>query len=241
VLAILSFARMLVPSSSRHERLVASGLVLLACLASVLTPPGRQPFFVSECLLKDTLGFYRVLQRPYTLVHKVISFADKNSFRRRLAAGFDYQRIAALEKSKKQTIPPLLQAIEKTGADAPMSEDLVERIFRIPNVIGVLANSTKPGLLILNERWRNDWHARVNSRSATVLRVKLHTTRAVALLVRRNYVEFEYKPMLFWNLLILQRATFLLLVLVDVWKLSRFRVALGTIAGSNPRGKRLKT
>ena len=46
--------------------------------------------------------------------------------------------------------------------------------------------------------------------------------------------------MLFWNLLILQRATFLLLVLVGVWKLSRFRVALGTIAGSNPRGKRLK-
>jgi hypothetical protein len=334
VLAMLPFAWLLLPSSSRRERLVGSGLLLLACLASVLAPPGTQPFFVSEYLLADNLKSHRVLRRlaqlpdiahyrvvvldsalrppkwgnnasyygirtfylsctpvpydqfremfnerevnlrklrgakyfvcgrdsmpfdpkarllftesgyrvyeapdplePYTLVHKVISFADKKSFRNRLAAGFDYHRVAAVERSKGQMIPPLLRAIEKTGIDAAIPEDLVEPIFRTPNVIGVLANSTEPGLLILNERWSKDWHARVNSRSAKVLRVNF-TQPAVALPAGRNYVEFEYKPMLFWSLLILQRATFLLLVLAGLWKLSRLLVTLRTVAGGNPR------
>jgi hypothetical protein len=64
-----------------------------------------------------------------------------------------------------------------------MSDDLVEPIFRTPNVFGVLVNSTQPGLLILNERWNNDWHARVNSRPAKVFRANF-TRPAVALAPR---------------------------------------------------------
>jgi hypothetical protein len=96
----------------------------------------------------------------------------------------------------------------------------VEPIFRTPNVFVVLANSAQPGLLILNERWSDAWHARINSQPAKVLRANF-TQPAVALPAGRNYVEFEYKPTLFWNLLILQRVTILLLVVVGVWKLLR--------------------
>jgi hypothetical protein len=318
VLAILPFAWMLWPASSRRQRWVGSGLLLLACLASVLAPPGTQPFFVSEYLRADNLRSHRVLRRMaqlldirdyrvvvldsalqppnwgnnasyygirtfylnctpvpydqfremfderevnlrklrgakyfvcgqdsipfdpkarllftesgyrvyeasdpmelYTLVHRVMPFANKDSFRKELAAGFDYHRVAAVEKSKGQIIPTLLRTVEKTGADAPILDDLVEPIFRTPNVIGVLADSTKPGLLILNERWSTDWHARINSQWAKVLRVNF-TQPAVVLPAGRNYVEFEYKPVLFWSLLILQRVTFILLVLAGVWKL----------------------
>jgi hypothetical protein len=56
-------------------------------------------------------------------------------------------------------------------------EDLVELIFRTPNVIGVQGYSAKPGLLILNERWSNDWHARVNSRAAQGLASEFSATR----------------------------------------------------------------
>jgi hypothetical protein len=185
---------------------------------------GSMPFDPNARLLFTESG-YRVYEASgpmelYTLVHKVIPFANKDSFRKELAAGFDYHRLATVEKPKGQIVPPLLRAIEKTGTDAPMPEDLVEPIFRTPNVIGVLANSPQPGLLILNERWSNDWHARVNSQAAKVLRVNF-TQPAVVLPAGRNYVEFEFKPMLFWKLLILQRATFLLLVVVGVWKLLR--------------------
>ena len=44
-----------------------------------------------------------------------------------------------------------------------------------------------------------------------------------------------YKPMLFWNLLILQRVTFLLSVLVGLWKVFRRRATPATLAGGNPR------
>jgi hypothetical protein len=329
VLAILPLAWTLWRTFSRGERLVGCGLLLLACLASVLSPPGTQPFWVSEYLHADNLRSHRVLRRiaqlpdiahyrvvvldsafhpvnwggnasyygirtfylfcspapydqfhemfdeqavnlrklrgakyfvcgqnskpfdpnarllftesgyrvyeasdpmePYTLVHEVVRFADKNSFRNKLAAGFDYQHVAAVEKSKGQITPPLLRTIERTGAAMPLPEDLVEPILRTPNVISVQAYSSKPGLLILNERWSDNWHARVNSRPAKVLRGNF-TQPAVALSAGRNYVEFEYKPMLFWSLLILQRVTFLLLVLAGAWKLWRAYVGSRPVA-----------
>ena len=325
VLALLPLAWILWPVSSRQIRLVGSGLLLLACLASVLSPPETAPFWVSEYLRADNLRSHRVLQRIaqlpdiahyrvvvldsafrplewgsnasyygirtfylnctpvpydqfreqfderavnlrelrgakyfvcgqnsqpfdpkarllftesgyrvyeasdpmelYTLVHEIVPFANNDAFRNRLAAGFDYQHLAGVEKSKEQTIPPLLRAIEKTGAFTPVPEDLVDPISNTPNVFAVLANSPQPGLLILNERWSDAWHARVNSRPAKVLRANF-TQPAVFLPAGRNYVEFEYKPTLFWNLLILQRITILLLLAVGVWKLLRARIGL---------------
>ncbi len=182
------------------------------------------PFDPKARLLFTESG-YRVYEasdpmEQYTLVHKVTPFATKDSFRSKLAAGFDYHRVAAIEKSTEQIIPPLLRANEQSIPDALISEDLVDPIFHTPNVFGIQANSPQPGLLILNERWSDDWHARVNSRPAKVLRANF-TQPAVVLPAGRNYVEFEFKPTLFWNLLILQRATFLLLVVVGVWKLLR--------------------
>jgi hypothetical protein len=320
---------MLWPTSSRRERFAGSGLLLLTCLTSVLSPPGTQPFWVSEYLRADNLKSHRVLQRVaelpgiadyrvvvldsafrppewgsnasyygirtfylnctpvpddqfremfgerevnlrelrgtkyficgqdsipfdpkarliftesgyrvyeasdpmelFTLVHEAIPFSNKDSFRKGLTVGFDRHRAAAIEKPKQQTIPPLLRALEKTDADAPMPEDLVEPISRTPNLLSVQAYSSKPGLLILNERWSNDWHARVNSRPAQVLRANF-TQPAVILPAGRNYVEFEYKPMLFWGLLLLQRVTFLLLVITGAWKLLRAYGGCGPVS-----------
>jgi hypothetical protein len=49
-------------------------------------------------------------------------FANKDSFRKELGAGLDYHRVAAVEKSKGQIIPPLLRALEQIDADAPMPD-----------------------------------------------------------------------------------------------------------------------
>ncbi len=329
VLLTLPLAWVLWPTSSRQAQLVGSGLLLLACLASVLSPPGTQPFWVSQYLLSENLRSHRVLRRiaqlpnirhyrvvvldskfhpinwgsnasyygirtfylnctpvpydqfremfdeqavklrelrgakyficgqdskpfdpnarllftesgyrvyeasdpmeQYTLVHEVVPFTDKASFRSKLAGGFDYQHVAALERQKGQTISPLLQAIQRTGVATPTSTDLVEPIFNTPNVFDVLVNSPEPGLLILNERWSDAWHVRVNSKSAQVLRANF-TQPAVTLPPGRNYVEFEYKPMLFWSLLILQRVTFLFLVLAGAWNLWRAYAGCRSVA-----------
>ena len=335
VLAVLPLAWILWRASLPGERLVCSGLLLLACLASVLSPQGTQPFSVSEYLRADNLRSHRVLRRVaqlpdiaqyrvvvldsafrpaewgsnasyygirtfylnctpvpydqfremfperevnlrmlrgtkyficgqdsmpfdpkarllftesgyrvyeasdpmelYTLVHKVTPSATNDSFRSKLAAGFDYHRLAVIEKSKEQIIPPLLRANEQSIPGTSISEDLVEPILHTPNVFAVQANSPQPGLLILNERWSDDWHARVNSQPAKVLRANF-TQPAVVLPAGRNYVEFEFKPTLFWNLLILQRATFLLLVVVGVWKLLRARLLLSNSQRPHPAG-----
>ena len=329
VLLTLPLAWVLWLTSSHPARLVASGLLLLACLASVLSPPGTQPFWVSQYLLSENLKSHRVLRRiaqlpnirhyrvvvqdsefqpvnwgsnasyygirtfylnctpvpydqfremfdekavnlrelrgakyficgqdskpfdpnarllfteagyriyqasdpmeRYTLVHEVIPSADRDAFRSKLATGFDYQHVAALEKQEGQAFPPLLRTIERDGTASPVVEDLVEPISHSPNLFAVLANSPQPGLLILNERWSDAWHARVNSRPVKVLRANF-TQPAVAVPAGRNYVEFEYKPMLFWRLLILQRVTFLLLVLAGAWKVWRAYIGSRSVA-----------
>ncbi|MBX6324764.1 MAG: hypothetical protein IRY93_01865 [Chthoniobacterales bacterium] len=75
----------------------------------------------------------------------------------------------------------------------------------------------------MNERWNEAWHARVNSQPVEVLRANF-VQPAVALPAGRNYVEFEYRPTLFWYLLILQRITFALLVAVGILHLARSRL-----------------
>ena len=80
--------------------------------------PGRSPSCFSIAVVGSrvfTESGYRVYEvsdpmEPYTLVHKVVPVANKNSFRNRVAAGFDYQHVAAVEKSEEQTIPPSLRA-----------------------------------------------------------------------------------------------------------------------------------
>ena len=77
-----------------------------------------KPFDPNARLLFTESG-YRVYEasdpmEQYTLVHEVVPFTDKASFRSKLAGGFDYQHVAALERQKGQTISPLLQAIQRT-------------------------------------------------------------------------------------------------------------------------------
>src|SRR4029453_2326998 len=75
--------------------------------------------------------------------------------------------------------------------------------------------TSAPSLLILNEYYNKAWHARVNGREVPLLRVNLNQI-GVLLRQGRNIVDFEYKPALFWKLLILQRATFAILVLTAI-------------------------
>jgi hypothetical protein len=316
VLALLPLAFLLLPASTRRQRLVGSALILLACLASILSPPGTLPFSVSEYLRADNLTSHRVLQRvaqlpdiakyrvsiidsefrpmtwadnasfygirtfyfqftpqplvqfremfdevvnfrklrgakyficgpaakppdsnatllftesgyrvyevpdavgSYVLLHAIKPFRDIASFRAALIGGFDYQQVAAVQRSPGQEIPLLVQVIERRGKPESTPNEL-EPIIHTSNLRSVVTDSKQPGLLILNERWSRDWHARVDSRPTKVVQANF-VQPAVALPAGRHYVEFEYKPMLFWYLLLLQRTTFLCLIAVALWRL----------------------
>ena len=318
VLLVLPVAILLLSASSIYERLASVLLVLLACIASVLSPPLILPFFVSEYLQPENLASHRVLARlaqipdvhdyrvviidpkltprnwannasfygiksfyvmftpvpqqqfremfdervnfrklrgakyfiypegqrpadakasllfsesgydvyevhdampPFKLLHSAKPFDSANSFYSALANGFDYQDVAALPgASLRQSWPFSFRARAREADPTTPAGELVVPVSRTPNVVAVASHSTEPGLLILNERWTRDWHARVDSRPVPVLQANF-IQPAVALPAGRHYVEFEYKPMLFWYLLIIQRLTFTLMVLLLILKL----------------------
>jgi hypothetical protein len=186
-------------------------------------PKAERPADAKASLLFSESGYnvYEVpdAMSPFKLVHAVKLFGSPNSFYSAVENGFDYQDVAALPKASLRLSWPFSfpELTKETDRTAPGSE-LVVPIFRTPNVVAVVSDSTEPGLLILNERWSKDWHARVDSRIVPVLQANF-IQPAVALPAGRHYVEFEYKPILFWYLLIVQRVTFTLLLLLLVVKL----------------------
>ena len=314
VLAVVPLAFLLMRVASRRQRLVATALILLACLASILSPTGTLPFSVSEYVRKDNLVSHRVLRRvaqlpdianyrvaildsdfrpmtwadnasfygirtfyfmftpvpipqfkemldetpnmrklrgakyficgpkadppdanaqllftesgyrvyevadpmdQFALVHMIKAFPNATSFRATVVKGFDYRHIGGVLRLPGQQFPTLLQILHRRGTTEIAPNEL-EPIIRTPNLFGIVTDSAHPGLLILNERWNEDWHARVDSHPTKVMQANF-VQPAVALPAGRHYVEFEYKPMLFWYLRILQRIMFLL-----SWRL-RFR------------------
>jgi len=160
---------------------------------------------------------YRIYEMPrpmgvYTLVHEAKEFDSRPSFQLELARGFDYQHVAGLQKGAWFIKNQLLPAAKGSNANVARAE-LVQPIMSTPNLSSVLVDSDQPGLLIFNERWSRDWHGRVNSHPTSVLQANFIQV-AVLLRPGHNYVEFEYKPVLFWRLLLLQRITVLALLLV---------------------------
>ncbi|HTG44100.1 MAG TPA: hypothetical protein VK633_06165, partial [Verrucomicrobiae bacterium] len=159
---------------------------------------------------------------PYTLVHAAKSFKDEESFRRALSQGFEYGEIAAYPEDAGKKWAKRLSDLNSAPVASPPAGDLLQPISNTPNLFAVEANASRPGVLIFNQRWSKDWHARVNSAPEEVMRVDF-THVGVFLPAGRNYVEFEYKPILFWRLLLLQRATFIAVLLVAGWKMARSR------------------
>jgi hypothetical protein len=198
---------------------------------------GAKPFDPNARLLftESSYGVYEVkdAMEQYTLLHAVRSFPGVVPFRAQVAEGFDYRHIAALKTSTTQSGSPLLKAMESTDSVISASEDFVEPIVGAANHFAVLTNSSQPGVLVFNERWSKDWHATVNSEPARVLCANF-TQPAVVLGAGRNYVEFHYKPVFFWWLLMLQRATFLLLAIYAIGTLWRRRYRSAITAAYSP-------
>ena len=170
----------------------------------------------------DTLlfqdGQYRVYRlansMPLTvLVHELGGYySDAAQFYSRITLGFDYNRIAYVSQPDYNHVSAFLRQRSPLTGEAPDFVQIVKSDF---NNRALCVATSAPSLLILNEYYNKAWHARVNGREVPLLRVNLNQV-GVLLRQGRNIVDFEYKPALFWKLLILQRATFAILVLTAI-------------------------
>jgi hypothetical protein len=170
----------------------------------------------------DTLlfqdGQYRVYRlansMPLTvLVHELGGYySDAAQFYSRITLGFDYNRIAYVSQPDYNHVSAFLRQRSPLTEEVPDFVQIVKSDF---NNRALCVATSAPSLLILNEYYNKAWHARVNGREVPLLRVNLNQV-GVLLRQGRNIVHFEYKPALFWKLLILQRATFAILVLTAI-------------------------
>jgi hypothetical protein len=179
----------------------------------------------AQAKLLFTESGYRVYELSYAmgqyaLVHAIKPFPTSEEFRASVIDGFDFQHIVGLQGLAAQRDPILRQLIQKpTSAESLPNE--FEEIVRSPNLFGIMTSSEKMGVFILNERWSRDWHVRVDSRPAGLLQANF-VQPAVAVGAGRHYIEFEYKPVFFWYLMLLQRITFLAIVGLALWQWGRW-------------------
>jgi uncharacterized membrane protein YfhO len=112
------------------------------------------------------------------------------------------------------------------------SSSAQEHILKIvdqPNRSYSTIECDSASLLVLNEWFTPAWKVRVNGKKHPVLRVNQWQT-GVLVPAGKNRVDFEYRPTLFWALMILNRITMALVLAFII--LAVARKALGHTAGS---------
>jgi hypothetical protein len=142
------------------------------------------------------------------LVHTLAgTVKEENQFIAEAGRGFDFLKSAYIQEKDTPRVEEFL-------SKAPMETSAVnDRLYVIRNSINqvtAVVESSKPGVLVLNEWFIPAWKARVNGGSTPILGVNQWQV-GVPVPAGKNVVEFTYRPSLFWGLLILNRVTWLLL------------------------------
>jgi len=190
----------------------------------VLCGPGLSPLDRKARPLLTTDG-YRLYENPnpmgrLTLVHRVAGRTDSETgqFVKVVAKGFNYLSEAYVTSQDFSRVADFLP-------NSPPSSSTQESILKIvdqPNRSYSTVESASASLLILNEWFTPAWKVRVNGTRQPVLRVNEWQT-GVLLGAGTNHVEFEYRPTLFFALMVLNRVTGGLLILFSIFALTRNR------------------
>ena len=160
---------------------------------------------------------YRLYENPnamgrLTLLHKVGELRKQDDFLTKIRKGFDYFSEAYLHHEDFERAQKVLASLRK---DPNTAVDRIGQVIDEPNRSYSTVESDSASLLVLNEYFTPAWKARVNGKKQPVLRVNEWQT-GVFVSAGKNRVEFEYRPTLFRALMILNRVTMLVLVLLAI-------------------------
>jgi hypothetical protein len=147
------------------------------------------------------------------LVHSLAgTIKTDDQFTKEITRGFDFLESAYVQQSDATRVESVLSSAK---AEIASSNDQIHWIDDTANHIAVTLESARSGLLVLNEWFNPAWHASVNGDPKEILRVNRWQI-GVPLGAGKNVVEFTYRPMVFWRLLILNRVAWLLLAALIV-------------------------
>jgi hypothetical protein len=153
----------------------------------------------------------------YTVVNRIAAVYDyEPRFYNAIAEGYDYRTSVAIPTTSESSVR------EWIGAQDLPAESVIKEESASLNHIQLSVHSRARALLILNEYFTHDWHARVNGVEVEPFAVNLNQ---LGLLIEGggSLVEFEYRPTLFVWLLRLRSATVLVLMIAGVVAWRRIR------------------
>jgi hypothetical protein len=178
----------------------------------VLCGPADSPTDAGAKQILETEG-YRLYENPspmdrLTLVHRVAGRVNNQAaFVQVIGKGFDYLSEAYVSPGDFKTVEAFLHNSQPSST----AQDHIFKVVDQPNRSYSTVECDSPSLVVLNEWFTPSWKVRVNGKNRPVLRVNQWQT-GVLLPAGKNRVEFEYAPMLFRILMILNRITLTLLV-----------------------------
>lgn len=156
---------------------------------------------------------YKLFENPaymgrLAFVHTLAgTFKEEKDFITEARRGFDFLGSAYIQE---KDAPRLEAFLSKTSMEKAAVNDRLYVLRNSINRVEAIVESSQPGVLILNEWFISAWRAVVNGDSKPIVRVNQWQV-GVPLRSGKNFVEFNYRPSVFWALLVLNRATWLLL------------------------------
>ena len=142
------------------------------------------------------------------LVHTLAgTVKEEKQFITEAGRGFDFLKSAYIQEKDASRLEGFLS---KASMETSAVNDSLYVITSSINRVAALVESSQPGVLVLNEWFIPAWRATVNGDSKPILRVNQWQV-GVPVRAGKNVVEFTYRPSVFWELLILNRVTWLLL------------------------------
>lgn len=185
----------------------------------VLCAPGLQPvdpaatsrFEINGCTLFENPSYMERL----TLVHSLAgTVLNEGQFIARARRGFDFRQSVYLQNKDGIRLKPFLNAQVKNPAGV---EERVKLTKNSVNKLSALVETSRPGIIILNEWFTPAWRALVNGRVEGTVRANQWQI-GVPVKAGRNVIDFNYRPSPSWYLLILNRVTWVLLAMFAVIK-----------------------
>lgn len=204
------------PASVRE--MMGERYALCAATAKPADPAAAARLEVSGFTLFENPAYMKRVALVHSLAGTVSSEDD---FIARAKSGFDFRQSLYAQQSDVVRLRDFLKSKTDT---APASNDQVDIGGNSFNRVSVRSESSRPGILVLNEWFTPAWQVRVNGKPETSLRVN-HWQVGVPLGPGHNRVEFKYQPRLSWFLLILNRVTWFVLAVFIAISLLRRRLS----------------
>jgi hypothetical protein len=152
------------------------------------------------------------------LVHTLAgTIKEENQFIAEAGRGFDFLKSAYIQEKDASRVEEFLS---KIPVETSAVDDRLYVIRNSINQVTAVVESIQPGVLVLNEWFIPAWRARVNGDSKPILRVNQWQV-GVAVRAGKNVVEFTYRPAVSWELLILNRVTWLVLAALVLARVAR--------------------